>query len=120
MWFLSAGTVAGAMVMGFPLNVQTFQGEQYYTLKPMDKIYWLPVASPTEWEARHIAWRSPLWLRIRAGRWFKENHLVVMHPVCEIDTLIKIAARHAISRKPASCRLAVDVARMSPTAIASP
>ena len=67
MWFLTTGTVAGSMVMGFPLNVQNFQGEQYYTLKPMDKIYWLPVRSPTQWEARHITWRSPLWLRIRAG-----------------------------------------------------
>ena len=100
MWFLSAGTVAGSMVMGFPLNVQTFQNEQYYTSKPMDKIYSLPVLSPTQWEARHIAWRSPLWLRIRAGRWYKENHLFVMHPVCETDTLIKIAARHAFNDIP--------------------
>ena len=61
-------TVAGSMVMGLPLNVQTFQVEQYHTPKPMDKIYWLPVLSPTKWEARHIAWRSPLWLRIRASR----------------------------------------------------
>ena len=88
------------MVMGFPLNVQTFQEEQYYTLKPMDKIYWLPVLSPTQWEARNIAWRSPLWLRIQAARWFKGNHLFVMHPVCEIDTLIKIAARHAFNDIP--------------------
>ena len=100
MWFLSAGTVAGSMVMGFPLNVQTFQNEQYYTSKPMDKIYSLPVLSPTQWEPRHIAWRSPLWLRIRAGRWYKENHLFVMHPVCETDTLIKIAARHAFNDIP--------------------
>ena len=28
------------------------------------------------------------------------NHLVVMHPVCEIDTLIKIAARHAFNDIP--------------------
>ena len=115
MWFLSAGTVAGSMVVGFPLNVQTFQVEQRCTLKPMEKIYWLPVLSPTHWEARLIAWRSPLWLRIRAGRWFKENHLFV-------DTLIKIAARHVFNDIPKAGivqiggRFGVDV----PTAIVSP
>ena len=108
-----AGTVAGSMVMGFPLNVQTFQGEQYYTLKPMDKIYWLPVLSPTQWEARHIAWRSPVWLRIRAGRWFKWNHLSVMHPVCEIDTLIKIAARHAFNDIPKAGIVQIGRRRLS-------
>ena len=44
--------------MGISLNVQTFQEEQYYTLKPMDKIYWLPVLSPTHWEARHCGCAS--------------------------------------------------------------
>ena len=48
MWFSVLGPLRFCG-HGLPTDVQTFQGEQHYTLKPMDKIYWLPVSSPTHW-----------------------------------------------------------------------
>ena len=92
-WHLSLGIIGGSCIEGLPLVAKNISGHVVFVPEKLKAIVFIPILDPSEFQARVIEWRSPLHVRVLTGKWFSQPYFAF--PVCEVGSLLDIAADHA-------------------------
>ena len=95
-WFLALKQFTGLSVLAIPLSLDecVHEGKKYFLLQKIRMPYWLPVVEATAWSCCTFVFRSPLGLKVTAGKWHQAPGCV-LQATCEPTQLLKVSARNA-------------------------